>query len=169
MKPFAKITSVALLAALFSIGCEQSVCDDPVPSMTYDEFLWQDTIAILKYRFRDCDGDIGIGPNQNYPPYDSGSYYEFNYRANVYSLNNGVWEVALSTYDTNSIGLNSRITFLNDRSEDQELEGVIEKRIEPYADYFIPGDTIKFEVWIIDQALNESIPAESNPIIVPGI
>lgn len=169
MKPFAKITSVALLAALFSIGCQQTSCDDPVPSLAYDDFIWGADTAILVYSFKDCDGDIGLGPGDTYPPFDTGSYYHYNYRVNLYRLNNGAWDLLVDASDTSIIGLNSRITYLNDRAEDLVLEGKIEKHIGTFEDFFVPGDTIKFEVSLIDRSLNESVPAESDPIVIPGI
>ena len=164
MKLTTKITSVAVLTVLLSTACKKNACDDPVPSLTYNEFVWGSDTAVLKFDFKDCDGDIGLESSDTLSPYNKEGDFYYNYKAKAYRLNSGVWELI----DDNYPGLYSRIATLNDRDEDQVLEGTIEKYIPTYEGYFLAGDTIKFVVSITDRALNESNPAESDPIVVPN-
>ena len=149
------LSYIFILAIVLLIvpGCNKNKCTDPSPEIEFIDFKQfnGDTAkAILTIGFKDCDGDIGVTQSDTIE----------NLFMEYYERQNGKWvhiEPVIPFY--------YRIPVLNSDGASDVLDGEID--IEMFAPYYDPGspyDTIRFEVYIKDQAENVS-----NTIFTPDI
>ncbi|MBR4536298.1 MAG: hypothetical protein IKO62_06540 [Bacteroidales bacterium] len=103
----------------------------------------------LTFKFQDGDGDIGLDNNDLQFPFDTSSIYYYNCFITYFEKQNGVFvEVELPS------SLNMRIPRLSD-STPESISGEI--YLDLYANNpFSPYDTIRYELFIVDRALNHS-------------
>lgn len=120
----------------------------------------KDEKGVLVLKFTDGDGDIGLDQGDTLPPHDPSSIYYYNFFTRYYEKQNGEFvEVELGTPNY------FRIPVLTPVGQNKSLEGEIEVELyinNPFSDY----DTIKFDAWIVDQALHESNTVETGEIII---
>jgi len=126
-----------------------------IPEITYRDFIRvYDTgqYAIqgyLSFNFQDGDGDIGLNPKDTFPPYERGGDYYYNLVINYFEKQQGIWvEIVLDP------PYSVRIPVLNPDDPGKAIKGFIVDTLElnPSPIY----DTIKFEFFIYDRALNQS-------------
>ena len=113
--------------------------------------------GVLTISFQDGDGDIGLNPWDDYPPFDTSSVYYYNYYIDYYEKRNGSFvKVELN------IPLRYRIPDLTPDDPNKAIKGIIVDTIplNPAPVY----DTIQFSLFIYDRALNKS-----NVIFTPEI
>jgi hypothetical protein len=103
----------------------------------------------LIFKFQDGDGDIGLDENDTKPPYDTSSIYYYNCFITYFEKQNGEFvEVELPST------LNMRIPRLSYNTP-ESISGEI--GLELFANNpFSPYDTIRYELFIVDRALNHS-------------
>ena len=151
-----------LIIVLFS--CIKKEEYPVIPHIEFDSFtkinnnLGYDDKGILALTFTDGDGNIGLSTEEISPPYDTGSMYYYNFFITYFERQNGEY-VEVELPFTN----NARIPLLNTTGNDNPLKGKIE--IELFINnYTSPFDTIRFDAFIVDRALNHS-----NTITTPDI
>jgi hypothetical protein len=115
--------------------------------------------GILSVSFTDGNGDIGLRPGDTLFPYDRGGQYYYNYVLTFFNKVNGVYtQIDLDP------PFSARIPVLNPDYPGKPIKGVITDTINlqlvPHPGY----DTIRFEAFIYDRALNKS-----NVITTPEI
>jgi hypothetical protein len=162
---FGSIAKVAVVAALAGslAGCfprEQF----PVEPRITDPVLRQfGDSASLVVSFTDGDGDIGLGPSDNQPPFDTASTYFYNLFLEYEELRNGEWvrpPLAIPFY--------YRIPRITPTGQNKALEGELAVALKPWP--IIPGnpfDTIRFSVLLVDRALHLSNVEYTEPVKVP--
>ena len=148
-----------------------------------------DTILITIY-FKDGDGDIGLTTDDNLPPYHAHdiinndtlvvcNFYHHNYHINMYSkcTPQDTFELYDFGPDTCLVstpgcdpcdGLNGRIGPLYPEGYSGPLEGTIEFKVSPvlYMSLCPDSMTFKFEIQLVDRALNKSNIVETSPITI---
>jgi len=164
---FISILSIILLL----LSCSKKEDYPDVPHIVYESFIkihnFQniDEKGILEFSFTDGDGDIGLYSWETSPP------YEYNLFITYFEKQNGEFKEVILTYyndstqqyDTNYY--HSRIPIINRTGEVKALKGKIE--IELFINnYFSDFDTIRFDAYIMDRALNESNTITTPEIIV---
>lgn len=119
-----------------------------------------DDQGILTISFTDGDGDVGLDENQTNPPYDTSSTYYYNIFIKYFEKQNGEYvEVELNPSN------NGRIPNLTPVGEKKGLQGNIS--VDLYINNPLSSfDTIKYEVFIVDRALNHSDTITTPDIIV---
>ncbi len=124
----------------------------------YQNTQGKDSIGVLKFKFTDGDGDIGLDQQDTFPPFDISSQYYYNFYVKYFEKQNGnIVEVILPLPN------NSRIPNITPVGQNKTLEGEIEVALyinNPTSSF----DTIKFEAYIFDRALHQS-----NTIVTPEI
>ena len=148
---------ICFLTALLS-SCQIEQCDDPMPFLEYKDFIQAGDSATMVLIFRDCDGDFGLPEEDDVPT----APFDYNLFADYYFFQDSVWTL-FEPADSLLAPFYYRVPEIENRSVSKTLEGEIHIQMYPY---YIPffGDTIRYEAYIRDRALNES-----NRIFTPTI
>ncbi|MCD4773630.1 MAG: hypothetical protein K8R41_09655 [Bacteroidales bacterium] len=108
-----------------------------------------DSLGYLTISYTDGDGDIGLTNEENTPP------YQYNFFLDIYENINGVQQKII--FPDTSITFNSRIPVLTPDGVNKSIKGEIRMELELYImSPFLNSDTISFETYIMDRALNKS-------------
>lgn len=160
MNSISKIPVILILSCLGSLfySCKKSskYPDEPEIAFRAFEKFGADS-AHLIISFTDGDGDIGLSQGDTTEP------YLFNFFTSYFQRINGkLVEKKLA------IPLNFRIPILNSSKKSKSLEGdIVITFLKPYYFPTSTKDTILYEVYIKDRALNESNRVRTDEIIVP--
>lgn len=148
-----------VIILLFTVGlfsCKPETCEEVVPQIEFVSFETLGDTGKLTIRFKDCDGDIGLSRSDTLPP------YEYNLFLDYFEFKNGEW---------NQVGpLNPpyyyRIPEMETNSSSPIQEGEIDVNLIPY--YLLGfSDTIRYEVYLLDSALNKSNVITTPTILAP--
>ncbi len=126
--------------------------------------------GVLSFSFEDGDGDIGLNSGDTNAPYNPGSPYHYNLVITYFEMQNGeltevpiVWfNPQTEEYDT--LSLSARIPNLTPSGINKAIKGEIQDTLYIY-NFNSVYDTIKFEAFIYDRALNQS-NSISTPLII---
>ncbi|QQR85022.1 MAG: hypothetical protein IPJ76_10355 [Flavobacteriales bacterium] len=161
---------VAVVGTLGLTSCLKTEEFPPQPSIAFKSFEQFADSAVITLSFTDGDGDIGLGQDQTDAPYDTSSYYYYNYYLEYFLKETGTWVLK----DT----IGHRIPVITPTGQNKALEGEIARRFETVQ---IPGfespwysnltdadegDTVRFDCLIIDRALNVSNKVSSGNIVL---
>jgi hypothetical protein len=105
--------------------------------------------GILSITFQDGNGDIGLRARDTFPPFNKEGDYYYNYVIRYFEKRDTGWaEVILNP------PFSARIPILNMGYEGKPIKGLIVDTLamDPSPDY----DTVRFEMFIYDRALNKS-------------
>ena len=115
--------------------------------------------GILSISFTDGNGDIGLAARDTLPPYNMSGPYYYNYVLTFFNKVNGIY----TPIELNP-PFSARIPVLSPEYPGKAIKGVISDTINlnliPHPGY----DTIRFEAFIYDRALNKS-----NVVTTPDI
>ncbi|MFH2141204.1 MAG: hypothetical protein ABIJ97_02185 [Bacteroidota bacterium] len=166
--------SPQILFFLFAVSfiiicCKKPVSYPETPSIKFETFEIRDSVdllgnnlkyGMLKFSFIDGNGDIGLNPSDTFAPYDSSSIYSNNLFIELYEYKNGSFEIV-----DLEIPLYYRIKpRFESIGQNKVLKGFILTKME-YSDYFLSlFDTIKYNFYIYDRALNKSNTGETGII-----
>ena len=139
-------------------SCTKTSCNEDVPTIEFSKFeQFEDKTAKLIVTFKDCNGDIGLNQADSIEP------FQYNFFMEYFEKQNGAW-VNIKPI----IPYYYRIPILYDGSN-ESVEGDIEISLASYYNPYSDYDTIKFQIYITDRALNESNIVETSEIITPTI
>lgn len=146
-------------------SCMKKEVYPEIPEIAFQSFITQfDTgmyakRGFLTISFKDGNGDIGLWPDQKWPPFDTGSIYYYNYIIDYYEKQNGTFvKVVLDP------PYNARIPYLTPDDPNKAIKGII---VDTLALNPMPlHDTVKFKFYIYDRALNKSNVDSTPPIIL---
>ena len=161
----AKVVGGFALGTLLLSGCLKPEKFPPEPAIIFKSFEQFPDSASLTISFTDGDGDIGFGQSDTLPPFHfSGSYY-YNIILDYYLLEAGTWEFKYP--------IGARIPVITPTGQNKALEGEIARAIEMIAPPWYggltdadQGDTIRFDVRIIDRALHTSNTVSTGNIVL---
>lgn len=164
MKLYTKI-SLILLIPLFA-GLTSCIKEDQYPLVPQIEFAGYgiysaadgtDSACKITISYTDGDGDIGLTENDILEP------YKYNYFLKLMQLVDGqMVEVVLPN---DSITFNARIPMLTPTGRNKNIKGEITMNFDLYFNsYLLQSDTIGFEIYLMDRALNKS-----NIVTTPNI
>jgi len=156
------LSFLAVLSAFFN-GCMKKQSFPDTPAISYESFeVLVDTAnvvrtGILTISYQDGNGDIGLSAADTFAPYQKGGQYYYNYVITLFEKQNGVFnKVDLA------IPFSLRIPVLTPNDPNKAIKGFIVDTMGLYPPPI--HDTIKFEAFIYDRALNKS-----NVITTPEI
>lgn len=152
-----KITVIFILLCVIVSSCTKRSCDNDVPAIVFSNFTqFSDNSAKLILNFKDCNGDIGLSQADTVDP------FQFNLFMELFELQNGEW-----IKQTPLIPFYYRIPELTERGEEDVIEGDIEITMPSYFNPNSSYDTLRFEVFVMDKALNQSNTVVTRDIIKP--
>jgi hypothetical protein len=154
-----RFPSILLLFFTLSLcsSCLKKEDISPIPLIAFKDFVANKDTANLYINFTDGDGDIGLTQNDTTPPNN------YNCFISYIEKQNGVW-----VKRDLPIEFNYRIPMVNTSNKKKSIKGEIKIAIKPYYyDPFSLFDTIKYELYIMDRALNKSNIISTPEIITP--
>lgn len=141
----------------FFSSCLKKQTASPVPAIEFKSFIANKDTAELYINFIDGDGDIGLTQNDTVAPNN------YNCFITYIEKQMGVWVKRELPID-----FNYRIPIVNTSNKKKTIKGEIKIAIKPfYYDPFSQFDTIKYELYIVDRALNKSNVISTREIITP--
>ena len=157
--------ALLFISVLAFSSCRKIVQLPPVPSISFTSFTIFDTTDILgntakggrlKFHFEDGDGDLGLqAPTGNQTD-------TTNLFLSLYRKKSGILEPALSTDPLYPSPY--RIPYMERLGVNKILKGTISVTFIYL--FYSPGDTIKYDFFIKDRALNESNVASTSEIAI---
>jgi len=148
-----------LLCVLGFVACKPEKKFPLAPTLEFislekiDNGTGIDDNAILKLYFTDGDGNVGLDPTDNYPPFDTLPYSN-NFFVVFKAKRNGEF-VAMPEYE-----FCARLPRFLSSDTHKPIEGEIEYIVTIRNPIPLPSvppiDTIMFECWLLDRDLNES-------------
>jgi len=177
MKFLTKIRFLLVMGLLVFYACQKFEKFPDIPAITYKDFIVLMNPAtgftergVLVFDYKDGNGDLGLNPGDTLFPYDRHSKYYYNLIIKYFEKQNGIFiEVPLLSWNADSarfdtLTFNSRFPVLTPESGNQAIKGTFQDTLfiyNPLSDY----DTIKFEVFIYDRALNPSNSFSTGEIV----
>jgi hypothetical protein len=154
-----------LWIALISLALLQAACnkvplypDEPILTDGSFELLknsiGQDTAVLIKFKFTDGDGDLGLTAADTIPPYDKNLFVAYFQKVD------GKFEKIVLPGSTDTLNFNSRI-------RDYNITGANAAQAEVSLNINISvvlADTILFEYYLRDKARNISNKLSTGPI-----
>jgi len=159
------------------VSCKKVEKFPDIPRIEYQSFtsLYNPDLEIfdrgvLHFSFEDGDGNIGLNTYDTMPPFNPSSKYHYNLIITYFEMQNGelkevpiVWfNPQTEQYDT--LTLSARIPNLTPEGINKAISGEIHDTLFIY-NFNSLYDTIMFEAYIVDRALNESNKI-STPLII---
>ena len=172
------LSKILLIVTLFVIifSCKKKEEFPDVPKIeflnfekVYNPFLDIYDRGIITISYKDGNGDIGLAASDTFPPFNLGSKYYYNFIITYYELQNGkLVEVPIIVYNNqtqkfDTLSLSARVPILTPLGKIKAIEGIIRDTIFIY-NFNSTFDTIKFDISLVDRALNESNTV-STPLI----
>ena len=155
LKTFLFLLLTGLTIAL--TACLKKHTASPIPEIAFKDFQANKDTANLYLNFIDGDGDIGLTQNDTVAPNN------YNCFISYIEKQKGVWVKRVLPFE-----FNYRIPIINTSSKKKTIQGEIKIAIKPfYYDPFSKYDTIKYEIYIVDKALNKSNVITTPEIITP--
>jgi hypothetical protein len=156
MKLFTKISLILFIPLLAGLtGCIQDEQYPLVPEIEYGGFATvrditnKDSLGLITISYKDGDGNIGLFAWDTVEPYKYNFYLKF-----LQKHNNQIVEV--KPVDS-TVTFNARIPILTPSGRNKNIKGDITMTLELYfARQLLLSDTIGFEIYIKDRALNKS-------------
>lgn len=161
MKWTTKILFIIFGFGIFTTSCEKKECEDPIPSLSYNNFtpsLEDSTAYLLIFDFSDCDGDIGMAATDSILD-ENGERQGFNSFIDIYYVQNGLW--FKHEFKEDEVGLDYKIPVLQNSNQNPSLEGEIETKLYESLFEILGYDTIKFRSRILDNAGHYSNEVET--------
>jgi hypothetical protein len=156
---------LVIISMLVLTSCMKKEVYPDIPEIAFQSFTLEFDSGMYAKRgyltisFKDGNGDIGLRPEQNQPPFDTGGPYYYNYIIDYYELQHGTFvKVELDP------PFNARIPYLTPDDPNKAIKGIIVDTLvlNPQPVY----DTIKFKFFIYDRALHKSNIDSTPPIIL---
>ncbi len=168
------LSLIGLLTLLLS-GCIETEPVSPIPEIdfknytlgpAYDSLLDQ-YLLVGKLEFGFIDGNADFGINR---PFDSGAPDEYNYNVFISAFEKIDSSYIPVEFDSTNPPLNYRITRdtpLDRVGQNKTVKGVI--RIDMYFFIIPPYDTLRFDFYITDRAMNKSNVESTTDIGFRGV
>jgi hypothetical protein len=155
---------------LVSAACTD---DEELPSEpVINEISFDTTVKALQFRFTDGDGNFGLSQNDILPPYQPyeddeetiPNRFHYNLWVDYFEKIDGEWEQVFTAST-----IDFRVPILTPAGQNKQLRVLATYDMSSFLPFITAeSDTIKFQVRIVDRALNVSNMAETEPIVLPN-
>jgi len=152
-------------------ACQKENQFSPIPEirlLAFNQIVGQDlkdSSGELKIGFTDGDGDMGLLPEDTLPPYQVQGNFYYNFVVKYFEKQQGNW-IEINTLPNGNPLINSaRIPNITPSGQRKTLEGEISISLftnNPFSTF----DTIRYECFIYDRALNKSNTIQTNEIVI---
>lgn len=170
-----KLILFGILISVLATGCLKTGQFPPEPHLEYLSFTDDPQNPVLRFKFTDGDGNIGLDARDTLAPFnasnDQVNPYHWNLWIKYYEKIDGQWYAYQSDDSDGELYLDPNATFsriprLDPKGQNKALEG--EVVIDMTGWYpLTPADTVKYGVILVDRDLNQS-PEAQTPEIYPS-
>lgn len=138
------------------VSCKPETCEEAIPKIDFVDIRVFGDTAKLTFSFIDCDGDFGLSQADTVEPYAYNVFVEYF----------AFTDTGFRKIEPLNPPFYYRVPVLEASSNSDVLEGEIDINIIPY---YLPGfsDTMRYEVYILDKALNKSNVITTPSLIAP--
>lgn len=170
------------MAGCIISGCKKREIYPEIPSIefksyyfTTDPILATDTLLGIIFSYKDGDGDIGLDPQDTFPPFNSmpgpnnKELNPFYYNLNIEYLSlssSGTFDPVIIPNTTDTLRYLARVQNITPEGKHKAIRGDVDWQILP-PPYPGVSRTIKVRLKIYDRALHESNMIESPVINLP--
>lgn len=159
-----------LFLLVFSLSaCLPEAQYPPEPVISFKSLVPNSNQAVMRIDFTDGDGNIGLNQGDtlgiNCP--DTCRYY-YNLFCEYYELQNGEWVNIVLDPEIGQIPFYYRLPYATPEGQNPALNGEIKIDMPSYYLIGTGFDTCRFEIQLVDRALNESNIVQSNIFIKPN-
>ncbi|MFT5185677.1 MAG: hypothetical protein ACI84C_002825 [Flavobacteriales bacterium] len=164
-----KVIGLLMICAVFS-ACLPKAEYPPEPEIKFVSFLESsDNTAELTISFIDGDGDIGLEQSDTTGVFCSDSCeFHWNLFCEYYELQDGEWvHLFIDWTDQTAIPFYYRVPNVTPTGQNPALVGEIALDLNDYY-LFSDYDTARFEVKLVDRALNQSNIVVTKTFVKPG-
>ncbi len=161
-----KILFIIFGVGIFLTSCEKKECEDPIPSISYNNFrpsVEDSGTFLLIFDFSDCDGDIGMATTDTIVD-EFAEKQVFNSFIDIYYFQNGLW--FKHQFEEDEVGLDYKIPVLQNSNQNPSLEGEIETKLYESLFEILGYDTVKFKSRILDNAGHYSNEVETPAFVL---
>jgi len=160
------IFSFTLLIVVMS-SCFKKETFPTKPIISYDSFSISGEKANLAFNFTDGNGDIGLSDSDTLSPYDVNSEFHYNLLISYFEKDNVLGWIEGKNLDGTPTVFKYRIKPIITIGKTKGIKGKIDVDMGTvfYNPLSTQNDTIKYEIQLIDKALNKSNIVESEVII----
>lgn len=147
---------ISLIALVVWTGCLKREEFPNEPKLEYIGFVpnpnptsQADSIGFVRFRFTDGDGDLGLNPADTFGDFAQGQFYYHNLFVHYLEKQNGEYVEFVPVFP-----FHSRFRSLTPSGGDKSLQGIMDVGV-----FARPGtqwDTVRYEIFIVDRALNHS-------------
>ena len=162
-----------LLLFIYCTGCKTEIGPFPnEPSITYKGLTkligpnGKDSVIQITFDFKDGDGDIGLGVFDTMPPFNFGSDYFYNLIVNVEQQVNGNFEPILRALTNDPVNFDTRIPVITPQGNNKAIDGEFTLKVDVNMNAVTQPDSIKFNLFIYDRALNKSNVIETPVVFI---
>jgi len=162
-----KLLIILLITVLIVDSCQKIEQLSNIPNIEFTSFTVFDTIDILgnhnkagrlKFYFEDGDGDIGLDEPTYYNPDTTNLFLTLFRKTDGVMVPSEIINDPLLPYSS------YRIPYMERLGQNMILKGTISVIFLYYE--FSPNDTIKYDFYIKDRALNESNTESTSEIVI---
>jgi hypothetical protein len=155
------------IVAMVLAGCLKKEQFPDVPKLEYIGTVLNqtplseaDSIGFVRFRFTDGDGDLGLSPGDTLGQFAQGETYYHNLFVHYFEKQNGQYVEFVPVFP-----FHSRFKDLTPKGGDKSLQGQMDVGV--FARPGSPFDTVRYEIYIVDRALNHSDTIVTEDIILP--
>ncbi|MEX1001793.1 MAG: hypothetical protein WDZ35_06725 [Crocinitomicaceae bacterium] len=160
------ISSVLLISFLF-LSCFKSekFPDQPIISNAQAEVMGDS--ALISFDFTDGDADLGLSPSDTFGVFAPDSFYYNNIYLDYFEKDDELGWVNGVNFSGDPVHFGYRIKPIPVSEKTEGIKGRIDVFVVPqYRNKLSPeSDTVKFEITLIDRALNVSNKIETPALI----
>ena len=154
---FSFIATISILSSCFK---NEEYANEPI--ISNPELAFSGDSLKLTFDFTDGDGDIGLDPDELDSPYDADSYYYYNLYVDYFEKDDADGWVRGLDFLGDSISFKYRLKPIIVKGKARGIKGTTEVYInEFYNKLSSESDTIKYQITLIDKALNVSNTIET--------
>ncbi len=170
-----------LFSVLLLSACKEKEIYSNIPQIEYKTAYilsssGKDSLLKLVFTFKDGDGDIGLNDGDTLPPYNpkfdsitnvSLNPYYFNCYVEYREMVNGVFKPYIAPGTTDTFQYTYRMPSLTPEGKHKAIRGDIELDVKISTSQRLSTkaiDTIQYNIYIFDRALNKSNKITTPPV-----
>lgn len=116
----------------------------------------KDSAVVISIDYTDGDGDIGLEPQDTFPPFVWKSEYFYNLHVYPFEVVDGVSKPLIIPSSTDTINFNDRIKTLTPTGKNKAIFGTLKVILKAQPYFSLSPDSMFYRIYIYDRKLHKS-------------